>query len=368
MTRTKSVEESASPDRRIARWIGVSRPSRGAIRIAATAVLAALIASAGSARLQAQDFYKGKTINLIVGSAVGGGYDAYGRLVAEHIRQHIPGNPVIVIQNMPGVGSLLLTNHLANVAVRDGTVIGAVNPLITTQPLFYPKRARFDPRTFGWIGSVLRENHIGLARSDSGVTSFDDVFNKELIVAGTGGATNSYPLLTNAILKTRFKVVSGYKGTAQGMLAVERGEAGGLIGITWASAQATQSAALKSGKLHVIVQFGLEKHPDLPNVPWVFDYAKTPDDRAALRLILSNQEYGRPFITPPGVPDKTLGILRTAFEATMKDPAFLADAKKRNIDIDPVGGKAIQQLVEETYRSSPQIVERVGPIFRMSSD
>jgi tripartite-type tricarboxylate transporter receptor subunit TctC len=367
MIGTASIEESAGPDRHVAQRL-TSRFPRFLARAVATCVLAALIGLTGSASLRAEDFYKGKTIYLMVGSAPGGGYDTYGRLVAQYIRNHIPGDPVIVIQNMPGAGSLVLTNHLAHVAPHDGTVFGAVNPLVSSQPLFYPKRARFDPRQFGWIGSVLRENHIGLARSDTGITSFDDVFKKELIVAGTGGATNSYPLLTNAILKTRFKVVSGYKGTSNGMLAVERGEVGGLVGITWASAQATQSAALKSGKLHVFVQFGLQKHPDLPNVPWVFDYAKSPDDRAALKLILSNQEYGRPFITPPGVPDAVLGILRQAFDETMKDPAFLADAKKRNIDIDPVDGKAIQQLVDETYRSSPQIVDRVRPIFQVSGD
>src|SRR4051794_15696261 len=185
-----------------------------------------------AAAQNAQPYFKDKTIHLVVGSAAGGGYDAYGRLVSEHLRKHIPGAPTVVVQNMPGAGSLIATNYVANVAPKDGTYIGAVNGLTATDLLIYPERTKFDPRLLQWIGSALRENHVGVVRSDSPVKTFDDVFKQELIISGTGGATNAYPTLTNAVLGTKFKVVSGYQGTAGGLLAVERKEVDGNVGIT----------------------------------------------------------------------------------------------------------------------------------------
>jgi tripartite-type tricarboxylate transporter receptor subunit TctC len=335
-------------------------------RLVAAALLLAgslLVPQASRAQSAGEPFYKDKTLRMVVGSAAGGGYDTYGRVIADHIRKHIPGNPAIIIQNMPGAGSLIATNYLANVAPRDGTVIGAVNPLMATQPLFFPDRAKFDPRKFAWIGSALRENHAGVARSDSPVNTFDDLFSKELIIAGTGGATNSYPALTNAILGTHFKVVSGYKGTSAGMLALERGEVSGVVGITYASVAATQAAALRDGRIKFFVQFGLKKHPDIPNVPWIFDYAKTPDDKAALNLLMSNQEYGRPIVAPPGVPDNLVAILRKAFDDTMADPEFLADAERRRVEIDATRGEDIAKLVADTYNSPQTVIDRVKPIL-----
>src|SRR5262245_56952912 len=282
--------------------------------------------------------FKDKQIRLIVGSAPGGGYDAYGRLLATHMRRHIPGNPNIIVQNMPGAGSLVLANHLYNVAPRDGTVFGAVNALLATDPLLYPERVKFDPRRFRWLGSALKETHAGLAWHTSPIKTFDDLFRDELIVAGTGGATNLYPVVTNAVLGTRIKMIPGYQGTRQGMLAIERGEVGGNIGITWASLKATNGAWLREGKIRVIIQYGLEKHPELPKVSWIYDYAKTADDRAAMDLAFGNQEFGRPFIAPPGVPDNVTAMLRTAFERTMNDPEFKADADKRQVDLDFTSG------------------------------
>src|SRR5581483_3616003 len=169
-----------------------------------------------------EPYYKDKQIRLYVGSAPGGGYDTYGRLLAAHMRRHIPGNPVIVVQNMPGAGSLVLANYLYNVAPKDGTAFGAVNALLATDPLMFPERVKFDPRQFRWLGSALKEDHTGLVWHTSPIKTFDDVFTQELIVAGTGGATNLYPVLTNAILGTKIKMIPGYQGTKQGMLAMER--------------------------------------------------------------------------------------------------------------------------------------------------
>jgi tripartite-type tricarboxylate transporter receptor subunit TctC len=326
-------------------------------------LFSALLAFIPSAQAQEEPFFRDKTLRIIVGSAPGGGYDAYARLVGDHMRRHIPGNPQIVVQNMPGAGSLVATNHIANVAPKDGTVIGAINAGMTTHPLLRPDQAKFDPRKMNWIGSTLREFHIGLVRSNSPVKVMADTQKIEIPVAGTGGTTSTYPVITNAILDTKFKVVQGYPGTAQGMLAMERGEVDGLIGITWASIKATQAAALRDGKIRLLAQFGLRKHPELPSVPLVLDLAKTQEDQAAMRLVFSAQEVGRPWVAPEGVPPKTVAILRKAFDDTMADPEFRADAAKRKLDLDPTPGTEIQSVVENIFKTPPAVVERIKPFL-----
>jgi tripartite-type tricarboxylate transporter receptor subunit TctC len=307
--------------------------------------------------------FEGKQIRMIVGSAPGGGYDLYARTVAAHLRQHLPGNPTIVVQNMPGAGSLVPANYLYNVAPKDGTVIGAIDPLISTDPLFYPDRAKFDPRQFGWIGSALRETHVGVVWQTSPIKTFDDVFKNELVVAGTGGSTNLYPTFVDGLLGTRIKVISGYNGTKQGMLAVERGEVGGEVGITWASLKATNGEWLHDGKLRVFAQFGLKRQPDLPDISLVYDYARNADEKAAMNLMFANQEFGRPFVAPPGVPAPVLATLREAFAATMTDPDFLADAKRLALDIDPTSGEEVQSIVENIFNTSPATVQKVEAIL-----
>lgn len=307
--------------------------------------------------------WKNKPIQMIVGSAPGGGYDAFARVIAPHMGRHLPGQPTIVIQNMPGAGSLLATNHLYNVAPRDGSVIGGLNPQLATEPLVRPERAKYDPRRLSWIGSALRETHVALVWHDSPIKTFDDVFKNELIVAGSGGATDTFPNFLNILLNTKFKVVAGYKGTREGMLAMERGEATGNGGTTWASLKATQSQWLQEGKVRVILQYGLSKHPELPNVPWIYDYAKSADDRAAMNLVFARQEFGRPYAGPPDLPAPILALFRQAFDATMKDPVFLADAEKRKLDLDPITGDQIQKLVDDLYATSPEVVARVKVIL-----
>jgi tripartite-type tricarboxylate transporter receptor subunit TctC len=315
------------------------------------------------AQAQEGPFFKDKTVRVIVGSAPGGGYDAYARLVSDHMRKHIPGNPAIVVQNMPGAGSLVAMNHIANVAPKDGTVMGAINAAMTIMPLLKPEQAKFDPRKMNWLGSTLREFHIGLVRNDSPLKILEDALTIEVPVAGTGGSTSSYPVIANAILHTKFKVVQGYQGTAQGMLAMERGEVDGLIGITWASIKATQAAALRDGKLRLLAQFALRKHPELPNVPLALELAKTPEDQAAMRLVFSTQEVGRPWVAPEGVPPKTVAILRKAFDDTMADKEFQADAAKRKLDLEPTPGAEIQQVVEDIFKTPPAVVERIKPFL-----
>lgn len=308
--------------------------------------------------------FDGKQIRMLIGSSPGGGYDLFARTIAEHWSRHIPGNPTFVPQNLPGALSLNVANNIFNVAPKDGTTIGAVNPQIASEAILNPSRARFDARKFVWLGSALRETQVMVARKDAPVSSFEQAFDREMILGGSGGATNTYPTLTNAILGTKFKIVGGYPGTREVNLAMERGEVQGIGAITWASVKATMGEKLSSNQVVIVGQYGAQKHPELPNVAHVPSFAKTPEDKAALRLLFATQEFGRPYVAPPGTPDDIAKILQTSFMATMKDPTFLADAKKRRLDIDPMPGDEIQDLVEELYKTPPAVVERVRPIFK----
>jgi len=318
-----------------------------------------LFASVPALAADAPPSFRGKTVRIIVGAAAGGGFDAYSRLVAAHLGKALPGTPTVIVQNMVGAGSLQAANYIANVAPKDGTVIGAINPAIVTNSLFYPARFRFDARKVKWIGSALRETHVATAWHTAPVRTFDQVFQREFVVAGAGGTTSTYPVLLNGVLGTRFKVVTGYTGTAEGNLAMERGEVEGSGGITWASVKATQTQALRDQQIRILVQFGLAKHGELPNVPWIFDYVRNDADRAALNLVLGTQEFGRPYMVAEGVPDVTLAVLRAAFDQTMSSGEFRADAARRALDLDSATGAEIQGIVEEIYRTSPDVVNRV---------
>jgi tripartite-type tricarboxylate transporter receptor subunit TctC len=310
-----------------------------------------------------EERFRGKQIRLLIGSSPGGGYDTFARAIAAHWSKHIPGNPTFVPQNMPGPMSLSVANHIFSVAPKDGTAIGAVNPQIVTEAILHPDRARFDARQFVWIGSALRETQVAIARADAPVRAFEDALRTELIVGGSGGSSNSFPTISNAILGTKFKIVSGYPGTRESNLAMERGEVQGIAGITWASVKATMGDHLAAKRVVVIGQYGQKTHPELAHVPHVPALAKTADERAALLLLFATQEFGRPFIAPPGLPGDVAEALRTSFLKTLEDPEFLTEAKKRGLDIDPASGSEIQALVEQLYATPPETVDRVRTIF-----
>ena len=308
--------------------------------------------------------FAGKQIRIIIGSSAGGGYDLFSRTIAQHWTRHVPGNPAFVPQNLPGPLSLNVANNIFNVAPKDGTAIGAVNPQIASEAILNPDRARFDARKFLWIGSALRETQVMVASAKAPVTSFEQAFDREMILGGSGGATNTFPALTNAILGTKFKIVMGYPGTREVNLAMERGEVQGIGAITWASVKATMGDKLRAREVVIVGQYGAQKHPELPDTAHVPSFAKTPDDQAALRLLFATQEFGRPYIAAPGTPSDIAKTLQTSFMATMSDPVFLADARQRGLDIDPMEGGEIQALVEQLYKTPPEVVERVRPIFR----
>ena len=310
------------------------------------------------------DTFAGKQIRVLIGSSPGGGYDLFSRVIAQHWTRHVPGNPAFVPQNLPGALSLNVANNIFNVAAKDGTAIGAVNPQIASEAILNPDRARFDARKFLWIGSALRETQVMVASAKAPVTRFEQAFERELVLGGSGGATNTFPALTNAILGTKFKIVMGYPGTREVNLAMERGEVQGIGAITWASVKGTMGDKLRAGEIVLVGQYGAQKHPELPDTPHVPSFAKTPEDQAALRLLFATQEFGRPYIAAPGTPADISKVLQTSFMATMKDPVFLADATQRGLDIDPMEGADIQALVEQLYMTPPAVVERVRPIFR----
>lgn len=340
--------------------IRLARASRIGSAIAATV---AFLMGQGAAADTAEQAFQGKQIRLLIGSSAGGGYDTFARTIAAHWSKHIPGNPTFVPQNMPGPMSLPVANHIFSVAPKDGSVIGAVNPQIASEALLNPERARFDARQFVWIGSALREVQVMVARSDAPVKTFDDAFKTTLILGGSGGATDTFPRLSNAILGTKFKVVAGYPGTREVNLALERGEVQGNGAITWASIKATMKELLAKKQINLVGQFGLQKHPELPDVPHVLSYAKTPEDESAMLLLLATQEFGRPYVAPPGLPEPLAQALRASFMATMNDPEFREAAKQRRLDLDPVGGEEIQALVAKFYTSSPAIIKRVQQVF-----
>jgi tripartite-type tricarboxylate transporter receptor subunit TctC len=328
-----------------------------------TAGAVVLLSAMAIGAASAQEPFRGKQVTLIVGTSAGGGYDTFTRTIAPHLRRHLPGQPNVLVQNMPGAGSVVLANHLYNIAPKDGTSIGNVNPQIVIEPLVRPGRVKYDPSKMAWIGSALRETHVSIAWHTTPIHSFDDLFKHELVVAGTGGATDTFPMFVNGLLGTKFKIIDGYPGMKEGMLAMERGEVAGNGGITWASAKATIGEWLETKKVRVFVQYGLSKHPELPNVPWIYDYAKTADDRAAMNMVFARQEYGRPYVAPPGLAPALVETLRRAFDATMKDPEFLADADKRKLDIDSITGEQVQDIIADLFKTTPAVVERVKTIL-----
>lgn len=314
-----------------------------------------------------EDFYKGKQINLVVGSGTGGGYDSYARLVARHIGRHIPGAPTVVVQNMPGAGSLNMTNFVYNVAPKDGTVLGACQNNVPFEPLFHTlspggKTARFDALKFNWIGSAARENFIPFVMADTGVTSLDELRTKPLRFGASAPSTDNaiLALMLNRVFNTRIEIINGYPGsTASLIVALEQKEIDGLAGMPMASLRVNASHLLEANRIKFLVQVGLAKHPDLPNVPLLIDLAQNEQDKDVLRAIIARYEMARPVFAAPEAPKDRVAALRTAFESAIADAALLKEAATQKLDISLVKGEEIEALVAAAYRLPPDLVERV---------
>jgi tripartite-type tricarboxylate transporter receptor subunit TctC len=322
-----------------------------------------LLLSTGTAAFAQEDvagFYKGKTIRLVVGIGVGSGYDINARLLARHLAAHIPGQPTIIVQNQPGAGSLTMTNALYNNGPFDGTVIGASFNGMPTTPLLQPGGVRFDPMKLNWLGSTNRETQVSYVWHTAPVQKLEDVKTTEIVMGAQapGSTQYDYPMLADSLFGFKFKVVTGYASTPKIHLAMESGEVQGTIA-NWSTLKAINSNWINEKKIRILAQWALQKNPELNDVPFFFDLAKTDAERAALRLMLARLEYGRPFFLPPNVPPARVEALRRAFDATMKDKAYLAEADKLKVEVDPLTGEQVASLVEQVSRTPPETVARV---------
>ncbi len=330
---------------------------------ASTSVLLGLSLFGHTARAAADvlAFYRGKTIRLVIGTAPGGGVDLIGRLVAKHLRDHIPGNPSIVVQNMPGAGSLQMANNLFNTGARDGTIIGAPLNGMPTGPLLQPKAARFDPTRLIWLGSVYRSNNVAYAWHTAPVQSLEQWKKQELLIGTSGVGSGSYDLsvLSKDVLGLKTKIVRGYESTPQVNIAMERGEIHAQI-VGWDSLKAQRPAWVHDKSITILGHYSLEDPPELRPYARIVDLAKTEKDKQAVRLVLARQSYGRPYFLPPDVPPERVEALRRAFDATMRDPAFLEGAKQMEIDVDPMTGEETQALIAQVHQTTPaDVVDRV---------
>ena len=338
-----------------------------ALQSTALAVAASLALAVPASAQSVESFYKGATVTVLIAGTPGGGFDAYSRLMAQYLPQFLPGKPNMIAQNMAGAGGLTLANYLYNVAKRDGTVLAYTGP-IEMQPLFNPDapNTKFDPRRFNWIGSLAASQSLLIEWETGPIKSPDDLFTKEMIVAGTGAAsdTDYYPKFMNTVLGTKFKLVTGYVGSQETLKAIEQGEAHGRF-MSYDSAKSTRKQFLDEGKLKIVFQNALEKHPDLPNIPTIIDIAKArgkgPEVIEAIRFLLAPDEMGRPIAGPPEMPKDRVAALRAAFSQMVKDPQYLADARKRGLEPDlPLDGEGVEKTVDEIYKTPKKIVELVA--------
>jgi tripartite-type tricarboxylate transporter receptor subunit TctC len=323
-------------------------------------VLALLVCAPAQAQEDAAEFFKGKTVRIAVGAGVGSGYDITARILARHMAAHIPGNPTIIVQNQQGAGGLTMTNSLNANGPFDGTVIGAPFNGTPTMPLLQPQTAHFDADKFAYLGSTNRETQVMYVWNTVPITKLDEVKTTEFVMGAQapGSTQYDYPILLDRLLGYKFKVITGYESTPKIHLALERGEVQGTVA-NWSTLKALNSDWLADKKIRLLAQWGLKKLPEIGDVPSIFDYVAGDADRAAVKLVVARLEYGRPFFLPPGVPPDRIKALREAFDATMKDPAFLGDAARAKIDVDPLSGEAVQTLIEEVSKTPADIVERV---------
>jgi tripartite-type tricarboxylate transporter receptor subunit TctC len=308
----------------------------------------------------AQDFYKDKTVEMIVSTGVGGGLDNNARLVARYLPAHLPGKPTIVVRNMPGAGHVRAANYLFNQAAKDGTSIATLIPAFVLAQVLDGRGMQFDAAKFQWLGSTSSSNSTVYVWSATGVRSVDDVKAKEVLMGATGAGsyTTLYPTVMNNILGTKFKIIAGYQSAAEVNLAMERGEIEGRAGNNFNSLKAENAEWLRSGKIRLIAQVGLTREPEFPDVPLISDFAKAPSDHEIMKLFSADVVIGRPFLAPPGVPPERIKILRDALDAVVRDPGFLADAKTAGLDVIPVGGLEIQKVVEDLVHTPADVIAK----------
>jgi tripartite-type tricarboxylate transporter receptor subunit TctC len=335
------------------------------LRLGPVSALLGLCAAATIGPASAQsvaEFYAGKTITFVVGSDVGGGYDTNARLIARHLGKFIPGNPNVIVQNRPGGGSIVAANHIYGAAPKDGTTIGMVQRGMPIAKLIGQQNIQFDPEKFNWLGNLSSEAGVVVVSNTAPVQKIEELTSKELIVGGSGaGAENeTVPRLLNAVLGTKFKVVSGYKSNTEVLLAVERGEVQGIGSMSWPNIKTAKQEEYRSGKLRILLQNALQKERELANVPLSLELAKTPADRQAMEFFFVQNTIARPIVAPPDLPADRLKALRDGIVAMAKDPAYVEEAHKMKLDVEPISGNEVQRIVVKLAATPADVVKRVS--------
>ena len=309
-----------------------------------------------------EDFYRGRTVSIIIGYSVGGGYDTYARLLSRFIGSHIPGKPNVVAQNMPGAGSIKAANYLYSVAPKDGTQFGTFGRAVPVAPLLNVSGAAFDGTKLTWLGSISKDTTLCITSDRSQVKTWDDFLKKPSTLGGEGAGSDPdmYTLLYKNVFGAQVKLVTGYPGTNDTTLAMERGEIDGFCGLSWSTMRARHSQWLRDKSVNIIVQAGMEKEPELNDVPFVLDLAKEQERQQILKVILVSQEMARPFAAPPGIPAERKAALIKAFAETMTDPDFLAEAKRQVLDINPVSAKDVDAMLREVYATPKDVIAKAA--------
>jgi tripartite-type tricarboxylate transporter receptor subunit TctC len=339
------------------------------------ALISSLVAGAPAVADEVADFYRGKLMTMLISSNVGGGYDTMARLVSRHIGKHIPGNPTFVNKNMPGAGGIRAANYVYRKAPADGSLISATYRGIPFEPRFRPKATRYKPLEFLWLGSTTKDTSLMLAWHKSKIHTWQDMKNTPFVLGSTRADQQDYAIMVkNLAGLDATKIVWGYGGTNEILLAMERGEVDGITAYSVSSLNNNKPTWVRDGKVRILMQFALEKHPDLPNVPLALDLAKTTQDRRAMELLYARQTMGRPFFAPPGIPRARANALKAAFKATMSDPAYLAEAKRARMEVIPIDGDQLVNLVtrisafpEEVFQRARNAIGRKGIKVKLAS-
>jgi tripartite-type tricarboxylate transporter receptor subunit TctC len=313
----------------------------------------------------AEPFYAGKQVKMIIGFGPGGGYDRWARAIARHIGNHLPGKPEVISQNMPGAGSYVAASYIYNVAPKDGTVIASIARDAALGPLSGAPGARFDALKISWLGTPTKETNICIGWHTAKVKTVQDLFTKELIVGdtGPGTGTRTYPKVLNGMLGMKFKIVGGFKSSVTVMLAMERGEVEGICE-SYSSVMRRHRDWIKNKTVNILFQGGAKPNPELKGVPFILDLAKTPEQKQAIKFVYAGQGIGRPFVAPPDLPAGRLKMLRDAFDATMTDPAFLAEAKKSKLDLSPENGDYLEGLIKDIYATPKPLINKISELIK----
>jgi tripartite-type tricarboxylate transporter receptor subunit TctC len=334
-------------------------------RLAGWVVLAADLCANSAHAQSVESFYRGRTVTIVVGYSVGGGYDAHARVLARHLGRHLPGNPAVVTQNMPGAGSLRAANYIYNAAPKDGTTLGVFARGMAMEPLIGASSTSFDSRKFAWIGSGTNEVSVCATWHASKVKTWNDGLAIPFTVAGEGSGSDPdiFSVMLRNVFGVRLRLVSGYPGGADMTLAIERGEVDGRCGWTWSSVKLQRPDWAAGHQLNVLIQLAMQPSPELPGVPLITEFATTERQRQIVGLVLSRQAMGRPLVAPPGTPDDRKAALRRAFDATMADPDFVAEATARGLEVNPVTGADLDKLLVELYATPPAVIAEVKAII-----